>query len=95
MRILAHVQTVARLTNADFMECVKTLKNDVPAIHSRLISGTKISRADATKEVEVLKEFYTLTRICDGQYRHEVDELRTAAAGKVKTVFLPPISKTD
>ena len=43
------------LTYADFIECVKTLREQLPANHSGLVSGSKLSRADANKEAELLK----------------------------------------
>jgi hypothetical protein len=77
------------LTYADFIETVRALRSDLPAIHGRAVSGSKISKADAKAEAELVKEFYMLVRNCDGQYRHQIEELRTAASQKVKTVYLP------
>jgi hypothetical protein len=54
------------LTYADFMEAVRALKADLPAIHGRAVSGSKISKADARAEAELLKQFYMLVRSCDG-----------------------------
>jgi hypothetical protein len=76
-------------TFAELGEAVRILVEEHTAALPRRISGSKISKRDAQHEAEVVKSFARLVRELDRQYRHEMEELRKAAATKSRIVYLP------
>src|SRR5215813_9430504 len=78
---------------ADFFAALRKLKDELPALHAQLIIRGQLSKLDARKEAETLKELFMLVRSLNDRYQTEVEELRTAASAKVKTVYLPATGK--